>query len=88
MAAALLYFDIRYFLLFWFVYWIFKSHIFFDAHRKLLRVLSFSNEIKMLAAMKKLGVHPEELQTALTEYRGKLGEEKWKEFERDCADIV
>lgn len=84
--------DIRWFFAFLFFELLFQSYSYTNYLKKLIRVLSVSTETKIIAMARKLDVSEEdmeeEIEKIMKEQEEKIGTEKWKELEKDFADIT
>ncbi|MHB8913804.1 MAG: hypothetical protein ACYC4I_02230 [Minisyncoccota bacterium] len=89
-GAALLIFveDIRWFLMFLFIDVLFVSWSNTNYLRKLIRVFQVANEAKIMAIANKVGVTREEIEKIAADEEEKIGAEKWKELEKDFADLA
>lgn len=85
-AAALLYLDVRYFLLFWFVFYLFISFRKFMYLSALIRVTAFAQEAKIAAVAKKLGVTDEEIKAEITAVEVH-NPQAWKNLQKDFEVI-
>ncbi len=80
--------DIRWFLMFLFIEVLLASWLHTNYLRKLIRVFQVANEAKIMAIANKVGVQKEEIEKIMKDEEEKIGEEKWKELEKDFADIA
>lgn len=79
--------DIRWFLLYFFVIFLIVSARQTDYIRKLVRVFQVFNEIKLLAIIRKLKITDDEISIVADGEKRNMGEEKWKEIEKEFNDL-
>lgn len=87
-AGALLWFDQRLFLLYFFVIviWAIDSKV--DHLRKIIRVNGFIDECRTLAIAEHLNVPKEKMNKIYQDAINRLDQEKRKEFEKDYQDLM
>jgi len=86
-AGLLLYEDVRYFLLFFFVYHLYSAFTRYNHLRAMVRVYNVTTEAKIMAIAKKLGVTESDIAAVIDEQKHRIPTGKWKSVEQDFLHI-
>lgn len=79
--------DIRWFLLYFFVVFLFFNHTRTDYLRKLVRYFQVHNEIKLLAIARKLKISDDELSIVMDGQKKNMGEKGWNDLEKEFEEL-
>jgi len=82
-AGGLLYFSVKLFLMFGFIYFIWRLYSELDYIRAGIRIYQVANEARMLAIIRKLGIEESELEAMGNEINAKMSSEARKNIKDD-----
>ena len=80
--------DLKLFLFYFFILFIVLVYRHMDYLRKLIRLANISSEIKALTILRKLKTTNDEILIVTEEEKRKIGEEKWKQIEKELEDLI
>ena len=87
-GVILIFIDIKIFLFFFFIVYLISSERRTDYLRKLIRTFHITNEVKIVAIMKKFEIDPSDAEEILNEMENSMTEEAINELEKDMASVT
>lgn len=90
LIGALILFNsdtIKPFLLYFFVVFLLTTFRYMDYQRKIIRFYQISNEIKIMAIIRKLKITDDEISIVQEDEKIRIGKEKWAEIEKEFEEL-